>query len=142
MALLLTDVRNYLVEEGLVETGGDPSWDCWCGYLPPSPDAGIAIFETSGAVPETKKSGSTETEYDEPHFQVRGRGEKFGLETLREKMGAIYRALHDSTLSPSTGDPAYVFVFALQSAPFSLGLDDSQRPGMTWNFKALRERET
>jgi len=140
MALLLTDVTNFLVSEGLI--GGATGWTAAQAYMPPSPDQVIAVFESGGYPPEAKRSGSTETEYDEPTFQVRGRAGEFEMAALRAKMGAIYRALHDSELSPTSGDPAYVFVFAMQSGPFPLGLDENNRPGLTWNFRALRERET
>jgi len=138
--MLVTDVLDFLETEGLIE--GATEWSGFAGYLPPEPNQAIAVFETPGAPPESKPDGSTETEYDEPTFQVRGRGEKFGYEALRTKMGAIYRALHGSELSPASGDPVYVYVYARQSGPFPLGLDENNRPGLTWNFKALRERET
>lgn len=138
--MLVIDVLDFLVEEDLIE--GETGWTRAAAYLPPSPNQVIAVFETSGPPPESKPDGSTETEYDEPTFQIRGRGDEFGYEALRAKMGAIYRALHGSELSPEEGDPQYVFVYATQSGPFQLGLDKDNRPGLTWNFKALRERET
>lgn len=138
--MLVTDVLDFLEDEGLI--GGETGWGRAAGYLPDSPNQMIAVFETPGALPESKSASSIETEYDEPAFQVRGRGDKFGYEALRTKMGAIYRALHGSELSPASGDPVYVFVYARQSGPFPLGLDENNRPGLTWNFTALRERET
>ena len=72
---------------------------------------------------------------------MRGRGVAFGHSDLRTKMGAVYRTLHGSALAPATGDPAYVIVRAVQSGPMPMGLDSANRPEMTWNFTALRERE-
>lgn len=139
-AKLITDVIDFLEDEGLI--GGETGWAGYEGYLPPEPDQVIVVFETGGFPPEVKRNGSTEQEYDEPTFQILGRGDGFGNAALRDKMGTVYRALHDSELSPASGDPQYVFVYALQSGPFPLGLDDNDRPRLTWNFKALRERES
>lgn len=140
MTLMVDDVLDFLVAEGLV--GGATGWTVAYGHLPPTPDQVIAVFETPGLPPEAAPAGSTETEYDEPGFQIRGRGATFGMAALRILMGQIYRALHKSSLAPATGDPAYVFVFAEQSGPLTLGLDDDSRPSLTWNFRCMRERET
>lgn len=139
MARLITDVLSYLEDQGLI--GGATGWTGAAGYLPPSPDQIIAVFETPGLEPETAPGGSSETEYDLPGFQVRGRGSVFGYAALRDKMGAVFRALHDSDLAPASGDPQYVFVQAVQSGPLPMGLDEVNRPGLTWNFVAMRERE-
>ena len=136
---LLNDVLDYLTDLGLV--GGSTGWSTAASYLPPTPDRVIAVFETPGLAPELVKTGSVETAYDWPGFQVRGRGTKFDYAALRTKMGEIFRALHGSELAPVTGDPAYVLVQAVQSGPLPLGLDETDRPGLTWNFTAIRERE-
>jgi len=140
MALLITDVLDFLVSEGVI--GGATGWDQFAGYLPPDPDQVIVVFETPGLIPAIRKDGSTELEYDEPGFQIRGRSNKFDYEALRIKMGEVFRSLHGSDLSPATGDPTYVIVRAVQSGPLPLGLDDESRNGMTWNFEAMRERES
>ena len=139
MAMLITDVLDYLVDQGLI--GGATGWSEAAGYLPPTPDQIIAVYETHGLPPELKPVGSAEIEYDMPGFQVRGRAGRFGYSALRTKMGEVYRALHGSSLAPATGDPMYVQVIAVQSGPLPMGLDDLSRPGMTWNFTAMRERE-
>ncbi len=140
MALLITDVLDFLVAEGII--GGATGWTRGAAYLPPDPDQIIAVFETTGLVPEVVKTGSTEQSYDNPGFQVRGRGTEFGYEALRIKMGQVYRTLHGSALGPASGDPMYVIVTAVQSGPLPIGLDDESRPGLTWNFIAMRERES
>lgn len=135
MASLLDDIASFLTSSGLV--GGATGWTVAKGGTDPSPDKIITLGETGGPEPELSPSGSTETTYDEPTFQVRGRGEAFGYEALRAKMGAIYVALHGSVLGKSTD---YVLVRAVQSGPLSLGLDSNDRPMLTWNFSALRRR--
>lgn len=136
---LLADVLDHLTVAGLIN--GSTGWTGYAGYLPPSPDQVIAIFETPGEPPELVKDGSDEIAYDYPRFQVRGRGARHGYAALRSKLGAIFAELHGSSLSPASGDPAYVLVRAVQSGPLPLGLDDNDRPGMTWNYTAIRERE-
>lgn len=139
MALLIDDVFDFLTARGLI--GGSSGWAGFCGFLPPDPDKVIAIYETPGEAPDNFSAGSVPSQYDRPSFQVRGRGDVHGYEALRLKMGAIYRALHNSELTPATGDPVYTFVFSEQSGPHHLGLDDSSRPELTWNFRAMRQRE-
>lgn len=140
MALLITDVLNFLVSEGIIE--GATGWTRGAGYLPPDPDQVIAVFETPGLVPEVVKTGSTEQAYDNPGFQIRGRGGEFGYDALRQKMGQVFRTLHESVLAPTSGDPLYVIVTAVQSGPLPIGLDEESRPGLVWNFTAMRERES
>lgn len=141
---MVTDVLEFLADQGLVD--GATAWTGVTGGVPPAPDKIIAVFETPGQEPELVSDGSAEQAYDRPGFQIRGRGAKaepgvFDYSDLRDRMGQVYRALHGSELSPATGDPAYVLVRAVQSGPLPLGLDDNDRPEMTWNFVAMRERE-
>ena len=133
MALMATEILDFLAAEGLI--GGATGWARAATYLPPSPDQVIAVFSTPGDPPEITPSGSAETAYDEPGFQVRGRGAEFGAEALENKMWAVYRALHDGDVGGN-----YVLVRAVQSGPMMMGYDASGRPEMTWNFSVIRER--
>lgn len=133
MALLVTEVLDYLEAQGIV--AGATGWTRAAGYLPPDPDKVVAVFATPGNPPEIVRDGSTETAYDEPGFQVRGRGEVFGYSDLETKMRAIYTSLHGVAIAAN-----YVLVRANNSAVLPLGLDEKGRPGMTWNFSAVRER--
>jgi len=139
-AKLVTDVLDFLADEGLIDA--ETGWTGSYNYMPPDPDKMIVVFETGGFPPEAKADSSDEQEYDGPTFMIMGRGDSFGMAELRDKIGEIYRALHKSELAPSSGDPTYVYVYAMQSGPFPLGHDaEDDRPRLTWNFKALRERE-
>lgn len=133
MALLVTEVLDYLEAQGLI--AGATGWGRSAGYLPPDPDKVVAVYITPGVQPEVVRDGSTETAYDEPGFQVRGRSDRFGYEELETKMRAIYQALHGVAIANN-----YVLVTADQSAPLPMGMDENGRPGMTWNFSAVRER--
>lgn len=136
MAVLPKDVVDFLVAQGIA--GGATGWTAIASYLPPDPDQVLVVYETGGADPHSIPTGSTQVEYDEPNFQVRGRAAAFDYNTLRAKMRDVYKALHDSQLGNSVN---HVFVRATQGGPFSLGLDDSNRPGLTWNFRAYRRRD-
>ena len=96
----------------------------------------IVVYETGGGDPEIVADGSSEIAYDNPSFQIRGRGEKLGMEALRAKMGAVYRALHSGDLGSD-----YVFCYAKNSGPMLIGLDKASRPGLTWNFNTMRRRD-
>lgn len=133
MALLVTEVLDYLEAQGLI--GGATGWTRAAGFLPPDPDKVVAVYVTPGFPPEIVRDGSTETAYDEPGFQVRGRGAVHGYSELENKMRAIYTSLHGVPIAAN-----YVLVRATQSAVLPLGLDEKGRPGMTWNFEAVRER--
>ncbi len=138
MANLIDDVLDFLESEVLV--AGATGWTRAASWMPPDPDQIVAVYETPGTAPEQIRDGSTEQAYDDVGFQVRIRGAAHGYEAAREQIGKIYRALHGSSLAPATGDPAYLIVHATQSGPMPLGLDENERPGMTWNFRTMRER--
>lgn len=140
MALPTTDVLNFLQEEGLI--GGSTGWAMASNYMPDDQNQVVAVFDTPGERPDTAPDGSTETEYDYGRFQVRVRGAQYGGGPARTLIGQIYRALHNSNLNPTTGDPVYIYVYGIQSSPLPLGLDDASRPGFSWNFEYMRERET
>jgi minor capsid protein len=136
---LLDDVIDFLEDEGLVNDSG--GWTAFAGTLPPSPDRSVAVFETPGMEPETVKDGSAEVAYDRPGFQVRIRGDEHGYEAMRDRLGAIFRALHGTNLAGvTTGSSGYLQVWAVQSGPMPMGEDHESRPGATWNFRTWRER--
>jgi hypothetical protein len=136
--VLLDDVVAFLEYTGGVgDTGG---WSGFKGYLPPEPDRAVAVFETPGLEPELEKLGSDGVQFDRPGFQVRIRGEKHGYEAARDRMDLIFQLLHGSQIPTASGDPFYLYVHAVQSGPMPMGLDENDRPGMTWNFITMRER--
>jgi len=130
---MLDDILDFLEDEGHVS--GSSGWVGVAGDEPPSPDACITVRETGGPPPEQPPEGSSETMQDQVTFQVRGRGEKEGYELLRTKMGDIYGSLHGGDLGTD-----FLEVRATQGAPFYIGRDNSDRPLMTWNYEARRER--
>lgn len=137
---LLDDVIDFLDSAGLVNDGSD-GWQGFKSYLPPSPDRVLAVFETPGLEAEGRKPGTGETPYDSPGFQIRIRGDRFGYEAMRARLQAVFESLHEADLNGvTTGSPQWLLCRAVQSGPLPLGLDESGRPGATWNFQAIRER--
>lgn len=134
MSDFLADIESFLVAQGLV--GDTDGWVCRHNSHTESPDKQIVIYETGGSVPSVPKDGDASTTMDQITFMIRGRGEPGGGTALRARMGSIYRALHGGNLGSD-----FVLVRALQSGPMSLGRDANDRPGLTWNFEAYRNRD-
>ena len=125
---LLDDIGTELTTAGVV--GGATGWTLAKAFEPPTPDQVVTLYETGGGLPDQTDG----TKYDLPTFQVRVRGDEFGYEDARTKMGDVFDALNDATIS------GYVFVFAAQSGPISLGHDGATRPLLTLNFVTMKER--
>ena len=130
---LLDEIATRLQGQGVGTTGSTQSWFVAKGFLPPTPDKCIALFETGGFPNDAHESALI----DRPTFQVRVRSDAFGYSTGRTKIGAARTALEigNSTLSGRR----YVHIVA-QSEPVSLGVDDNNRPALVMNFTALRSR--
>lgn len=127
---LLDDIGTHLTTAGVV--GGATGWVLSKGYMPPTPDQVLAVFETPGEPPEVGKGDATV--YDYPGFQVRVRGAKFGYSAARAKLQDVFDALH--AREPS----GYVYVYAAGSGPLPLGNDAQQRPELTQNYRAMAAR--
>lgn len=138
MAILATDIVDFLAGLGLID--GATGWTSAKEYMPPSPDKIIAVFETPGLEPEIVSEGVTETAYDQPGFQIRARGAAHGYAAMRDKLTAIFAALHGVSITGTTNNAGYLLVRAVQSAPMNLGHDEKSRPEATWNFLTVRER--
>jgi len=125
---ILDDIGTAL--DAASVTGGVTGWTLYKSYLPDSPDLAIAVFETGGPTPDQTQGDK----FDEPSFQVRGRGEAFGYDALRTKMQEVFDALNDATVS------GYTFIFADSSGPIPMGYDKNDRPELSWNFSTMKAR--
>lgn len=130
---LLDEIAARLKTQGVGTTASTASWFVAKGFLPPTPDRVIALFETGGFPNDPHESALI----DRPTFQVRVRGNAYGYSTARTKIGAARTALEvgNSTLSGRR----YIHIVA-QSEPVSLGQDENNRPSLVVNFTALRSR--
>ena len=125
---LLDDIGTYLTSQNVV--GGETGWTLAKGFEPPTPDKIVTIYELPGDEPDQTEG----TKYDYPFFQTRVRGEEFGYEETRTKVQAVFNALNDADIS------GYVYVFARQSGPQSLGHDGLTRPILTLDFAVMKQR--
>lgn len=99
-------------------------------YMPPTPDEVIVITPTGGQTPGVKLP------YDAPTFQIRVRGTRdprTGFETAMEAYNVL-QSIHQDQLPNGERVSA---IQALQSAPVSIGADESGRIEFTQNYVAL-----
>jgi hypothetical protein len=136
--LLLDRIEDHLIAEGVA--GGSTGWAIQKSFLAPGPDKVVAIFETTGEEPGIPKAQG-EQAYDKPTFQVRVRGVALGYEEARKKIQECFVALHANEPMATSGEPAFVYLYAIHSGPLPLGLDSNNRPSLTWNFVAMMERQ-
>jgi|SRR5665213_207411 len=140
---LLDDIGQELISEGLV--GGETGWILYKGFLPASLPTNpteqiIALFETGVGEPDIIRDFSTgEKSFDNTSFQVRGRSAVNSYQALRNKMEAIFNALHQTEPAKVSGQN-YVYVYCKQATPLPLGKDDANRDSMTLNFSVMRQR--
>ncbi len=126
---ILDDVGSLLITDGVAFSDTTVDWALFKSYQPESPDKCITLYETGGPTPDQTNI----TTHTFPSFQVRGRGAEFGYAALRTKMQAVFDSLNNSTIS------GYVFIYAENSGPLTLGYDKSQnRPELVWNFSTMK----
>lgn len=135
---LLDDIGDHLVAALVV--GGATGWTLAKGFMPPSPDKVVALFETPGLEAGHVPDLGSEEAFDQPGLQVRVRGSAFDYATARTKIQEAFEALHGNEPVVTSGEPLIVYINAVQSAPLPMGLDGSNRPEMTWNFIMMRQR--
>lgn len=122
---LLDDIKTRLEAQSV--TGGATGWTAFKGFLPDTTDKVVAIFETGGETPEMAMGG---VDYPKPTFQIRIRGDIRDYAVARTKAQAAIVALHRFEVNNQT-------LFAIQSAPISIGNDKSDRPNLTANFRVV-----
>ncbi len=125
---LLDDIGAHLVSENVVD--GATGWALAKGFEPPSPDKVVTLYELPGDEPDQTDG----TKYDLPALQVRVRGDEFGYDAARTQLQTVFAALNDATIT------GYVYVYANQSGPISLGHDGSTRPLLTQTYVTMKQR--
>ena len=136
--MLLDEIGGVLSTGGVASSSGP--FYLWLGQLPDStviPDRAVAILETGGYAPEAR------AELDRPTFQVLTRGAAVtavstAYEEARTKAEAVKTALH--ALAPGTYSGRHYGGVWAEQDPIHLGLDDSDRPLFSQNFRAMRSR--
>ncbi|RJQ09894.1 MAG: hypothetical protein C4551_03225 [Bacillota bacterium] len=125
--MLLDEIGTWLVERGIV--GGTTGWTLAKGYMPPTPDRIVALFDTGG----TPASPSA----DQPTFQLRVRAARMDYPGTRAKAWEAFNALQK--LRGELSGVGYESVTARQ-LPFPMGYDTNDRPEFACNLVAVRLR--
>ena len=135
---LLEEIGARLAVQNIASSSGD--WLLMKSFMPDSTalqNKIVALIETAG------EAGGDFTELDRPHFQVTVRGDPItqvssSYTDTRQKIEDVKLDLH--TLGPTLlSGRHYAGIWALQD-PFLLEYDNSDRPNLVCNFRALRSR--
>lgn len=130
---LLDVVGSYLATAGFV--GGSSGWTLASGWMPPTPDHVVALFEYSGGPPQNAAP------LDRPGLQIRVRGDKQSVTgaytAARLQIERIRQSLHASGAEVIA--PNVRAIVATQSV-FPLGLDDNDRIEFACNFECWISR--
>lgn len=139
--MLLGEIANYLVSQGVAVAGSTASWSLGLGYEPASPDAVITVTETGG-FPQQEMSTQP---LERPTFQVRVRGPinlagSSAYSQARSKLNQIMTTLEGFGNKKIGTVPWYYLHIRRQGEPLSLGFDNTNRPTVAVNFAAIRSR--
>lgn len=105
--------------------------DLHIGSMPDSPNACVAIYDTSGSDPDGNRA------YFYPHIQVRVRGAVGGYRAagmLARSIQGYLKERHNETWNST----AYVGIWAMGDILF-VGHDEKNRPIFSVNFRLQRE---
>lgn len=139
--MLLPELANYLLGQGVTAAGSTASWVLAQGYEPADPDAVITLIETGGFPQQELSTFALER----PTFQVRVRGPKnlagsSAYNQARTKIGQVLTTL-ETVMNKRIGNPSWYYVhIRRQGEPLSLGFDNTNRPTIAVNFAAIRSR--
>lgn len=131
---LLDEVGTYLAANSI----GTLGTNMFLGFLPDTPDACVALYETGGQEPvRAMRSAAGQPVASRPRLQVVCRADQYNYQTARAKskaVAALLDGLGDTTLSGTR----YLWVGAVQE-PFLMGRDDSGRVQIAQNFDVVKE---
>lgn len=135
--MLLDEVGDYLSTGGL----GTVGVDLFLGYMPETPDAVLALYETGGLGPvRAMRSSPGQPVAERPRLQVVARAAEHDYAAARLKVQQAYAKLEgagDLTL----GGVRYLWIGAVQS-PFLMGRDSQGRVMVACNFDVVKEAST
>lgn len=104
--------------------------DLFVGDMPESPDACVALFDTGGSSPDPNK-------YFRADVQVLVRGTVGSYSETYAVTETILLLLHEYYGTPS-GSTYYYSVVWASGVPFYIGVDESNRPLFSLNFRIQR----
>lgn len=129
--MLLDDIGTALEVAQICKSDGTSDWMLYKGFMLDQPDRAICIYETPGTAPEEQFA------IDYPDFQIRVRGNPNDYKSARHVIQRIFNALHAQETNIGA---AYVFCYAKQSGPMSMGRDEKMRPHLVWNYRVMKDR--
>lgn len=124
---------NQSVSTATGNTAGTATWPCFVGFMPSMPDQCIAV-QYSGGFPQDTHAGENAL----PTFQVAIRAGAYAHSAAEAKWIAAFNALQGSEGGTAMTD--FYLVEAMNSAPIVM-YDEKNRPVMTLNLRAVRDRQ-
>lgn len=128
MATILESVGDYLVAQGQ----GTLGTNLFLAVMPESPDALVAVYETSGSAPQ-ETMGAAAWAIDQPSLQVicrAARGDYPGARDKAVTIRGILAAVVETTLSG-----IHVMRISSQGSVLPMGEDENGRPMVSINFQ-------
>lgn len=124
-------IKDLLVTAGVGVFGSLTDWGIFIGPEPTRPDTVITIREFQGAGPMAKWL------VDFPAIQTMIRGAEGGYQAAKAKAGEVLDELHSIPSQDLNGDRWNSIIAT--SGPAYNGLDESDRPKFSINFKLIIE---
>lgn len=132
---LLDELGDYLSTNGV----GTLGTDLFLGFLPESPNAAVALYETGGSAPvRAMRSSPGQPVARQPRVQVVARSTSYAA--ARSKAGDVY-ALLEGLGGVTLGATRYLWGGAVQE-PFPLGRDGQQRVMVACNYDIVTSTTT
>lgn len=140
----LDTIQSSLVNAGVGQkTNSATDWMIYKGMMQDSApgattplavaDRAICLYETGGRPPLERWA------IDYPGIQVVVRGQPDDYTAVRKKIQDIFNQLHANEGDLSAD---FVYLYATQSGPLMMGIDEKRRPRLGWNFRIMRNRVT
>jgi hypothetical protein len=132
--VLIDDLSDYLSSGGITGT-------IYKGFLPPTPDTAIAIYETGGVAPiRAMGNVAGRAVVERPRIQVVCRAGQYDYQAARLKAQDVF-ALLDGMPARTVNGVSYLDSAAVQS-PFLMGRDESGRPKIACNYDVVKRLST
>ncbi len=124
-------IKDLLVTASVGTFGSQVGWGIFIGPEPTKPDTSITIREYGGSGPMAK------WRVDFPSVQTMIRGAPGGYQAAKTKAQEVLDELHSIPSLDLNGDRWNSIIAT--SGPAYVGLDESDRPKFTINFKLILE---
>lgn len=131
--MLLDDMGDLLTSGSVGAVGTD----IFLGFMPPAPDAALAIYETGGLAPIHAMNPNAGNVVEQPRIQLVARAGQYDYASARTKIHAAFKLL-DGMPTRLINNVPYKWAAAVQS-PFMMGRDETGRVLLACNFDVVKE---